>query len=186
MKFGCDKVMFTMDMTLLDKATIRIKGKKASLIVDPSAKTPKTSADVILLLEKTGTLNRVEGSRLVVNDNGEYEVGGLKITGTSNDNSGILYGINVDGSSVVLAKTSTIEKRTDTASEAEIAVLNVDSLLNEAIVASLEAKAVVLYGEKAQEGLKALGKHDLSPVKKVTLGKEKLPEESETQIVWLG
>lgn len=175
-----------MDLTLLDKATIRVKGKKASLIIDPGEKSPKQPADCVVLLNKDGALDRVENFRLVVNNDGEYEVGGIKITGNSVDDSGILYGLNVDGSQVILAKTSTIEKMSDIGNEAEIAVLNVDSLLNEGIVASLEAKAVVLYGEKAAEGLKALGKQDLSPVRKVTLGKEKLPQEVETQIVWLG
>lgn len=173
-----------MDLTLLDKATVRIKGKKTSLIIDPDEKTPKTQADAILLLGKTDALGRIEGFRLVVNDDGEYEVGGVKITGNSSD-SGIVYDINVDGTNVILAKTSTLEKLTDTANEAQVALLNVDSLLNEAIVAQLEAKAIVLYGERAGEGLKVLGKNDLSPSKKVSLGKEKLPEESETQIVWL-
>ncbi len=175
-----------MDMTLLDKDTVRIKGKKASLIVDPSQKSPKSPADCVILLGKEGALERVEGARLVVNDDGEYEVGGIKITGSTNDGSGIVYGLNVDGTQVILAKTSTVEKLADTGSEADIAVLNVDSLLNEAVVASLEAKAIVLYGERASEGLKALGKQDLSAVRKVTLGKEKIPAESETQIVWLG
>lgn len=175
-----------MDLTLLDKASVRIKGKKASLIIDPSAKTPKTVADVVLLLDKTGVLERVEGARLVINDDGEYEVGGMKVTGESVDGAGIFYGINIDGTRAVLGKTSTIEKLTDTSNEAEVAILNVDSLLNEAVIASLEAKAVVLYGERALEGLKALGKQDLSPVRRITVGREKIPAEVETQIVWLG
>lgn len=175
-----------MDLTLLDKSAVKIRGKKTSLVIDPKDGTPKTPADAILLLEKVGNTTRVEGFRLVVNDDGEYEVGGVKITGASSQNSGIFYGLNVDGTSVILAKTSTIEKLTDTASEAEVALLNVDSLLNEAIVASLEAKFIVLYGEKASEGLKALGKQDLTPSKKVTVGKEKISADSETQIIWLG
>lgn len=173
-----------MDLTLLDKSTVRIKGKKTSLIIDPADKTPKSPADAILLLNKTGALERVEGFRLVVDDDGEYEVGGLKVTGTSSG-SGIIYDINVDGTQVVLAKTSTLEKLTDTSNEAQVALLNVDSLLNESIIASLEAKAIIFYGERAGEGLKALGKHDLSPSKKFSVGKDKLPEENETQIVWL-
>lgn len=186
MKFGCDKVVFTMDVTLLDKATIKIKGKKTGLIVDPTDKTPKTPADAILLLNKEGDTKRVEGFRLIVNDDGEYEVGGVKITGTSALDSGISYDVNVDGTRMILAKTSTLEKLSDKANEAEVALLNVDSLLNEAVIASLEAKTIILYGDKADEGLKALGKKDLTPFKKVTVGKEKLPEDGETQILWLG
>lgn len=174
-----------MDLTILDGNSVKIKGRKASLVIDPSQKTPKTPADVILLLNRNGAVDRVEGFRLVIDDDGEYEVGGVKITGESVLNSGIFYNINVDNTQVILAKTSTLEKLSDTANEAQVALLNVDSSLNEAIIASLEAKVIVLYGDRANEGLKALGKQDLEPTRKVSLGREKLPEESETQIVWL-
>lgn len=185
MKRGCDKVVFTMDLTILDKNSIKIKGKKSSLVVDPTAKSPKTPANAVILLGKDGAVDKVEGARLVVNDDGEYEVGGIKITGTSNLDSGVFYSLNVDNTQTILAKTSTIEKLTDTANEADVAILNVDSSLNESIIAALEAKVIVLYGEKASEGLKALGKQDLASIRKVTVGREKLPEDSETQIIWL-
>lgn len=174
-----------MDLAILDKTSIKIKGKKSSLVVDPTPKSPRTPADAVLLLGKEGAVDRVEGARLVVNDDGEYEVGGIKITGTSNLDSGIVYNLNVDNSQTILARTSTLEKMTDTGSEAQIAILNVDSSLNEALIASLEAKVIVLYGEKATEGLKALGKQDIPATRKVTVGKEKTGEEGETQIVWL-
>lgn len=174
-----------MDLTILDKNSIKIKGKKSSLVVDPAPKSPKTPADAILLLGPDGAIDRVEGSRLVVNDDGEYEVGGIKITGVSNLDSGIVYNLNIDNTPTILARTSTLEKMTDTANEAQIAILNVDSSLNEAIIAQLEAKVIVLYGEKSIEGLKALGRKDLPSTRKVTIGREKLPEEQETQIVWL-
>lgn len=174
-----------MDLTLLDKNSIKIKGKRSSLVVDPSQKSPKTPADAVVLLGKEGALERVEGARLVINDDGEYEVGGVKITGVSNLDSGTFYNLNIDNTQTILARTSTLEKVTDTANEAQVAILNVDSSLNESIIASLEAKVIVLYGEKASEGLKALGKQDLSSLRKVTVGREKLPQEQETQIVWL-
>ena len=122
----------------------------------------------------------------VIDGPGEYEVGGLKISANSSLDSGIFYGLNVDSTQAILAKTSTIEKLQDMANEAQVAILNVDSLLNEAIIAQLEAKVIVLYGERASEGLKALGKQDLSPSKKITVAREKLPQEGETQIIWLG
>lgn len=178
-------MFYTMDLTVLDKNSIKIKGKKSTLVVDPSPKSPKTPADAVLLLGKDGAVERVEGFRLVVNDDGEYEVGGIKITGESKLDSGIVYNLNIDATQTILARTSTLEKMTDTASEAQIAILNVDSSLNESIIAALEAKIIVLYGEKASEGLRALGKQDLPSTRKVTVGREKLPEESETQIVWL-
>lgn len=172
-----------MDVTLLSGSSIKIKGKKASLIVDPRAKMPKNTADMVLALQGEIDPERVEESRLTINDDGEYEIGSVKITGQSNGDLGIFYNLNIDNTQIILAKVSTLEKLTDTGSEAEVAILNVDSGLNESIIASLEAKVIVLYGEKSQEGIKSLGKNDVTPTKKLTIAKEKLPDE--TQIVWL-
>ncbi len=172
-----------MDVTLLSENSIKIKGKKASLIVDPQAKTPKNTADIILSLKGEIDPSRVDEYRLIIDDDGEYEVGSVKVTGQSKGDLGIFYNINIDNIQVIIAKVSTLEKLTDTGSEAEVAILNVDSVLNEAIVASLESKIIILYGEKVNEGIKALGKNDLVPTKKLSIVKEKLPEE--TQIVWL-
>lgn len=168
-----------MEVTLLDRNSVKIKGKKASLIVDPKSTTPKTVADAILLTDKEFDPKRVEEYRLVVEEDGEYEVGAIKITGV-----GKIYNINVDNVQVILAKSSSLKKFSDAANEAEIALVNVDSDLNEGIIAALEAKAVLLYGEKAQEGLKALGKQDLSPIRKYSPGKEATIQE-DTQILWL-
>ena len=172
-----------MDVTLLSESSIKIKGKKASLIVDPRAKMPKNTADMVLALQGEIAPERGEESRVTINDDGEYEIGSVKITGQSNGDLGIFYNLNIDNTQIILAKVSTLEKLTDTGPEAEVAILNVDSGLNESIIASLEAKVIVLYGEKSQEGIKSLGKNDVTPAKKLTIAKEKLPDE--TQIVWL-
>lgn len=171
-----------MDVTLLSEGSLKIKGKKATLIVDPKTKMPKNAADMILSLGDQIDPSRVDEYRLIIDDDGEYEIGSIKVTGLSKSD-GIFYNLNIDNTQIILAKVSTLEKLTDTSSEAEVAILNVDSNLNEAIVASLEAKTVILYGEKVTEGIKALGKNDLTPTKKLSIAKEKLPDE--TQIVWL-
>lgn len=169
----------TVEVSLLDKNSIRIKGKKATLVVDPRQTTPKTVADIILATDKDYNTKKIDEFRLIIEDDGEYEVGGIKVTGAGN-----IYSINVDNTQVVLAKSSALNKLADTANEAEIALLNVDSSLNEGVIAALEAKAVLLYGEKAREGLKALGKNDLTPVRKFSPAKETESSE-ETQILWL-
>ncbi len=168
-----------MEVTLLDKNSIKIKGKKASLVVDPKSTTPKTAADAILLTEKEFDPKKVDEFRLIVEEDGEYEVGAIKITA-----AGAVYNINVDNTQVILAKSSSLNKLSDASNEAEIALVKVDSDLNEGIIAALEAKAVLLYGERASEGLKALGKQDLTPVRKYSLSKDGATEE-ETQILWL-
>ena len=174
----------TMDVTLLTVGSLKLKGKKASVIVDPKEKMPKNQADLVLFLNNVHDVSKVEEVRLIVEDDGEYEVGGIKVTGRGKQDKGISYSLNIDNINTILAKVSALEKTTETGSEADLAILDVDSELNESLIASIEAKVVALYGEKAQEGIKALGK-DVAPTKKLTIAKDKLPEGSEIQVVWL-
>src|SRR5258708_13045425 len=171
----------TMDVTLLSEGSLKIKGKKASLIVDPKTKTTKNSSDIIVALHGEIEPSRVDEYRLVIDDDGEYEVGWVKVTGQSKNDYGMFYNLNIDNTQVILARVSTLEKLTDIANEAEVAILNVDSNLNEAIVASLEAKTIVLYGEKVTEGIKALEKNNLTPAKKFSITKENIPEQTQSE-----
>ena len=41
-----------MEIAILNKGTLKIKSKNATLIVDPSSLSPKTDADAILFLSK--------------------------------------------------------------------------------------------------------------------------------------
>lgn len=171
-----------MEITALDGGSLKIKSKKASLLVDPKVGMPKTSADGVVLLEG-GDPSRVTDSRVTVEKPGEYEVGGIKMSAIGVGKDGVIYNLNVDNIIVLLAKTSSIEKISDTLSETQIAILNVDSDINESAITTLEARIVLLYGDKAKDILKVLGKQEISPSKKFIAANDKLPEE--TQIVWL-
>lgn len=170
-----------MEITALDTSSLRIKSKRASLVVDPKTGMPKVSADAVVLLGEAD-ISRVTDARVTIENPGEYEVGGIKITAET-FGDGVMYNLNVDNIIILLAKTSTIEKTSDTLSETQIAVLNVDSDINESSITALEARVVLLYGEKAQEALKILGKQGTESTKKIAFTSDKLPEE--TQIVWL-
>src|SRR5258708_36075548 len=94
----------TMDVTLLSEGSLKIKGKKASLIVDPKTKTPKNTEDMILALQGEIDPSRVDEYRLVVDDDGEYEVGSVKVTGQSKNDYGMFYNLNIDNTQVILAR----------------------------------------------------------------------------------
>jgi hypothetical protein len=172
-----------MEVTLLENNALRIKGKKASIIVDPKKGVPKQTADAILLLQN-GEYDptRVEGARVVVKDPGEYEVGGIKLTGQALDGA-IFYNINIDNTDMVLANASTLSKFKDLITEPNIAILNADSEFDPESIAAIEPRVVLVYGEHSKQALKSLGKEEMTGVKKFTQTKESLPEE--TQIVWL-
>jgi hypothetical protein len=171
-----------MEVSLLDKNTLRIKGKKAALVVDPKEKMAKTSSDAIIALDSDFDPKNVSDYRIIINQPGEYEVGGVKITALGSDN--LYYGLNIDNTQVLLAKTSSLDKLSKDMNDPQVAVLNVDSEINGSLVAAIEPKIVILYGEKAQDGAKVLGSQDPTPVKKFSVTADKLPQESQI-IVWL-
>ena len=175
---------FLMEVALLDKNTLRIKGKKATLVVDPKSKMAKVEADAIISLEnKDFDASRVENYRVVINEPGEYEVSGVKMTALRDGN--VYYGLNVDNTQILLAKTSSLDKLSQDMNEPQVAVLNADSELNDSLVAAIEPRVVILYGEHAEAGAKALGSQNLAPVKKYAITSDKLPEDQQQIIVWL-
>jgi len=172
-----------MEVTLLENQTLRIKGKKSSLVVDPKKGVAKQTADAILLLQKNDfDKTRVSDYRIIVKDPGEYEVGGIKLTGVGEGDS-MFYSLNVDNLDMVLANTSTLSKFKEVITEPKIAILNADSEVDAEDITAIEPRVVLLYGEHAKEAAKSLGKEGLPAVKKYTQAKESLSEE--TQIVWL-
>lgn len=175
---------FHMEVTLLENNTLRIKGKKASIVVDPKKGVAKQSADAILLLKKQGfDETRVSEYRVIIKEPGEYEVGGIKLTGVGEDTA-MFYSLNVDNLDMVLANTSTLSKFKEVITEPKIAILNADSEVDAEDITAIEPRVVLLYGQYAKGAVKSLGKEGVPGVKKYASTKESLSEE-ETQIVWL-
>lgn len=171
-----------MEITLLDKNSIRIKGKKAAIVVDPSV---KTVGDGVFFLNESDTSKSalVEGCRLAISGPGEYEIGGVKIS-TIKRGEELVYIVTIDGISFCLAKADAIEKSQDTMQECSAAIFFAGTLISESLITAVSPKIAVLYGEKALDSTKALGKESSAPTKKVQISADKLPEEM--QVVVLG
>jgi len=73
----------------------------------------------------------------------------------------------------------------DKAKEHEFAILNTDSVLSESIVTIIEPRMVVLYGDKTEESIKALGKDpsSIQRTKKLSIKEGQLPEEMEVVVL---
>ncbi|MBF8249402.1 MAG: Zn-dependent hydrolase [Candidatus Levybacteria bacterium] len=172
-----------MDIAIVGNQSIKIKGKQVTFVVDPAKETPKMPADAIILLNGSGNIDvsRVTESRIVIDGPGGYEVGGAKISGTKTS-KGILYRLSIEGISVVLG--SAMEVKMEGFDVCDVAVINTNNDFNEAFVTALEPKMTVLYGDKKTEAAKTLGAESVSPVSKITVAKDKLPEKME--IVVLG
>lgn len=80
-----------MDIFYLGQASFRIKGKQASLVIDPfdnqiGIKFPKVEADIVAVTHDHfdhNAISAVGGEPYVVSGPGEYEVKGVEIVGVS-------------------------------------------------------------------------------------------------------
>ena len=172
-----------VDIAIVGKTSIKLKGRKASFIVDPSKETPKTSADVIILLNGYDNIDisSVTDSRIIIEGRGEYEVNGAKVSGTTTP-KGTLYRISIDGVGIMVGRGA--ETKAEGFNACQVAIVNAESDFNESSITSLEPKMTVLYGASKIDAAKTLGAESVGLVSKITIAKDKLPEKME--IVVLG
>ena len=172
-----------MDVSFLDKNSIKIRGKNSSFIIDPTVKIQKVSADAVIFLkdiEERSAVERVTDYRVIVKGAGEYEVAGTRILGTKSDGN-FLYSFGIDNISVFVARTSGLSKSQETG-DYNILILNVDCDFKDTMVTSFSPSTVILYGEKAAEAVGMLGKKS-SKSQKFSVSADKLP--MEMQVVLL-
>lgn len=172
-----------MEIAFLHQNTLKIKGKQATLLIDPTDTKGKITADASLLLGTTQTTALFrEDIGVTFQGPGEYEVKGVKVTGFKAGGE-TMYTISVDGMSVFVGKVSSSIKAKDTLHEHDVAVLLADETMPQATMGHLNPHVILFYGEKAEETAKAFGKEGLAPVNKYVTTKDKLPTETEIAIL---
>lgn len=171
-----------MDISAIKGNSIRLKGKQVTFVVDPSKQIPKTASDAIILFGANNDIDisRVTDFRIIIDGPGEYEVGKVKITGTKTP-KGTLYRFSIDNMNIILG--SATDTKTEGFSICEIAIINTANDFSESFITDLEPKMVILYGEKKVELAKALGVENVTPVSKITVTKDKLPEKMEAIVL---
>lgn len=171
-----------MDISIVGKNSIKLKGKRVCFIVDPSKEIPKTSADAIILLngQENMDISRVTDSRIIINGAGGYEISGTKVSGTTTS-KGTLYRISMDEIIIIVGRAA--ETKEEGFNACQVAIVNAESDFNESFVTTLEPKMVLLYGEKSKEEAKALGAENISSSPKISITKDKLPEKMETVVL---
>ena len=108
-----------MDITWYGQSCFRIKGKKATVVIDPfdpkatGLRLPKMSAGILLVTHQHPDHNNiadVKESPFVIQASGEYEVNGVDVVGvpTYHDNEkgakrgkNVVYNLTLDGISLV-------------------------------------------------------------------------------------
>lgn len=167
-----------MDISIIDKNSIKIRGKNASLVVNPPSLGPKISADAVVLLSKNQVFEtkKIADYRIIINGPGSFEINGAKISGFAKD-GGLSYRLVVDDIEIFLGRASDTSKLEGETISCQIAIFNVDNGIKESFVANIEPKIAILYGEKSEEGLKIAGFEKAEKTSKFTVSKDKLPSE---------
>lgn len=171
-----------MDIAILSNDSLKIKIKKTTLVADPRSDIAKVDADAIVATDKNIEPKRVNEYRVLINSVGDYEVSGLKIVGQKID-EGITYTFIYESVETLFAKASVLAKMpTDKIKDYSVVIVNVDTDLPN-VITSFEPRVIVLYGEKAVDGAKSLGKEDAAKSSKVSFSEDKLPEETEIYVL---
>ena len=218
-----------MDIYWGGQALFKLKGKNASVIIDPydpeftGLKLPKDlTADVVLSSHSHQDHNNSKvatsptGEKpMVFEAPGEYEVAGAVITAINSfhdDSQGsargtnLIFHIMLDGLNVVhlgdLGQSKLTEEQITQIGEVDILLIPVGSVFTidgkeaAAIVSQLEPKIIIPMHYKIEglkfelEGvenfLKEMGAESVVPVPKLSITKEKLPEEPQVVVLSKG
>lgn len=209
-------IWWTMDINWYGQACFKIKGKNASVILDPFSpeftglKLPKElEANVVLVThghEDHNNAGVVEGSPLVVTGPGEYEKAGVSITGVSvfhDEEQGTqrgkntIYHLLIDGINIVHLGDLGHVLQEEQPSQIDVTdilmipvggVYTIDAEAAAKVVAQFEPKVVIPMHYKipglkfelegVEEFLKEMGAENIVPQPKLSITKDKLPEET--------
>lgn len=172
-----------MEVSKLAEKGVKIKGKAVVFGVNPVGGRAKNIVDAVLLVDRAipiSSLN-IEENPVIFNGPGEYEVKGVKLTGLGK-NGEVAYLGRIDSIDTYVIRASTAIKAKDLLKECQIAVIDADTEIEESALASLNANVIILFGEKAEEVAKALGKTP-NKTAKYAITKDKLPSELEVVIL---
>jgi len=173
-----------MDVQTLGEGSLKIKSKKTTLAIDPATSIQKFDADAILLTGIEGDINRVTNYRVIIDGVGEYEVSGLKIVGIKAED-GLVFSLISENVRTLVGKVSSLKQiSAEKIGDYQVVIINADTDASESMITAMEPSIVVLYGLKAKETAKALGKEAVSVQAKISFAEDKLPEE--TQVLVLG
>lgn len=170
--------MWYMDIASLPKASLRIKGKHSSIIVNPPSKKHDGNAALFTNSPSMQSYFSVHDGVILASP-GEYEIGGLKIRGTKTDGQ-TTFSLLVDGVEVLLGRLSALEKAHSKLQEHDIVVVDVDTSLDPSFITSLAAHAVLFFGANAKEVVDSFIKENVKHQQKFVTTREKLPQEVET------
>lgn len=168
-----------MEITLLPKNVLRIKEKNIAFAVDPQEKAPYNAA--FAMLRAYDDL-AVEDDTVTVSGPGEYEIGGVKMTGTRSGTD-LLYSMRIGSVTILVGKLQALEKLQQKLKEHDIVIAACNEVSDVSFITALTSTVIMFYGDKAAEVATTLSGESVKKMGKYTVTRDKLPQELETIIL---
>ncbi len=167
-----------MEIAILPKKALKISGKKAAFVFNPEEKITDYNGAFYFQNSDMASSGFKDGVVLIKGP-GDFEIAGVKFSGIRMGQENV-YSLNIDGIEVLVGNASVIEKLQHKLKEYNIVILAVEDTINASFATSLATNAVLFYGEKAGEVVKAFAKETAKEMNKYQITADKLPVEMET------
>jgi len=161
---------------VLPKQTLRIRGKHATVVVNPA---DKVQHDAAILLGMKLPEATIEEGAVVIKGPGEYEIGGIKMTGIQTDPD-VIFSLQIDGVDVLLGTIPSLEKMQHKLKEHNITTVLCNTADNASFVTALASNVIIFYGSNAAAVSGSFGNQTTKTVQKYQTTADKLPPEVET------
>ena len=117
-----------MEIKYLGEKAVFLKGKKESVLVNPDdGFNGKSGTRIILYTNENGGRATLEENRVFINGEGEYEVGGVEVSGVDGEDGNTVYRLVIDGFKVVIVgelKQELSEKKLSKIDETDILIVS--------------------------------------------------------------
>jgi hypothetical protein len=172
-----------MEIQVLPKNSIRIKGRHGSIGINPTGKHDQFNAVIFIGKSAASQDASIDADGiLVINGPGEYEISGIKISGVR-IKSDTVYSVTVDGVESIIGTIHAISNGLQKTKEHHIVIIDTDESMDAAFVTSVASNAVVFYGDHALEVVNKLAKENIKHTAKYQASADKLPSEMETVLL---
>lgn len=168
-----------MEVVLIAKNSIKLKGKNSTLIVDP---VEYIEVDAALAIQNSAHELINHNFDVIIFGPGEYEIGGVKINGLRGS-EGLVLNTTIDSISITLGTIKAIEKLQSKLKESNILIINCNGEIDASFLTSITTNTIILYGEKVDVIGKSVAGDNILRAKKYANTIDKLPADIETIIL---
>jgi hypothetical protein len=169
-----------MEIAILSQDSIRVKGKSSSIVINPQNKSVPLQAAILIGVQQGKNFNPEEG--IVIDGPGEYEIGGVKISGMRGKDE-VVYSMTVDGVAIALGTLTALSAAQQKIKEHNIVVSLTMTEMEAAFVTSIAVNSVLFYGPVADKVVSNFAKEGVKEMSKYSTTLDKLPQEMETVLL---